>query len=47
MLMKKLTEEGRSVETAVRHSARAPAEGTTLQPEEDKGGRAVRQGQIA
>jgi hypothetical protein len=44
MLVKKLTDESGTVETAIGHSADAPAERTPVEPEEDKRGGTVRQG---
>ena len=47
MLMQELTNQGGAVETAVRHSAGSPAKRPSVQPEVDKSGWAVRNGQIA
>jgi hypothetical protein len=44
MLMQELTNQGGAVETPIRHPASAPAERTSVQPEEDKSGWAVREG---
>ncbi len=44
MLLKELANQGWPVETAIRHPAGAPAEWTSVQPEEDKRGWGVRQG---
>lgn len=42
--MKKLPNQGATVETAVRHSGGAPAEGTSVQSKEDKSRPGSRQG---
>jgi hypothetical protein len=47
MLMQELTNQRGPVETAVRYPTGSPAEWTSVQPEEDKGGWAFRQRQIA
>ena len=44
VLPKELTDQAGTVETALSHPADTPAEGTALQPEEDKRGRAIRNG---
>jgi hypothetical protein len=41
MLANKLAKERGGVETAIRHTTRTPAEGTSVQPEEDKRRRGV------